>query len=98
MDVRSEDLIADPAGVLSKIQTFFELPENQDWLREAPAMVKPVPTRADELPEEERKKLEAACHLGRVLLKRETGGNRERLLNVNRQLRQIHDEHIRASA
>jgi hypothetical protein len=98
MDVRSEDLVADPANVLAKIQKFFELPENEDWLREASAMVKPVPTRADKLPEEERKKLEAACQVGRILLKRDTGGNRERLLNVNRALREIHDEHIQANA
>jgi len=98
MDVRTEDLIVDPAGVLAKIQTFFELPENEDWLHEASAMVKPVPTRADELPEEERRKLEAACHLGQVLLKRDTGGNNALYLNIQRELREIHDEHIQAGA
>jgi hypothetical protein len=98
MDLRTEDLIADPPGVLAKIQAFFELPENEDWLREASAMVKPVPTRADKLSEEDRKKLEAACHLGQVLLKRDTGGINALYLSIQRSLREIHDEHIRANA
>ena len=98
MDLRTEDLIADPPGVLAKIQAFFELPENEDWLREASAMVKPVPTRADKLSAEDRKKLEAACHLGQVLLKRDPGGNNALYLSIQRALREIHDEHIQANA
>jgi len=96
MEVRSEDLVADPASVLAKIQVFFELPENEDWLREASAIVEPVPSRADQLPEEERRKLEAACHWGQVLLKRVTVGNREHLVNIQRVLCELHDEHLKA--
>ncbi len=97
LDVRHEDLVADPAGVLTSIQGFFDLPPNKEWIPEASALVKPVPSYVDKLSVEERKKLEAACYLGQILLGRDPRGDKTPVLEVEAVLRELYDQPLPGS-
>lgn len=68
--VRFEDLVARPAAVLAEVADFLELGHGP-WLDDAAALVDRVPpTRAQDLPAEDRAALEEACRPGRLLLGR----------------------------
>ncbi len=62
-EVRFEDLIAHPRDALAEIAEFLELPDpDGSWPGRAAALVQGVPpTRAGQLPDEERARLEQAC-------------------------------------
>jgi hypothetical protein len=71
-EVRFEDLIASPRDVLARIADFLELPQpDGPWLDRAAKLVHSAPsTRADHLPDDERKRLERVCQPGNALLGR----------------------------
>ena len=72
LQVRFEDLINDPKGVMGETATFFEMPDAPGWIDKAAAMVKPgqVSQALQKLSTEERENLEQACMPGQVLLER----------------------------
>jgi putative sulfotransferase len=72
MEVRFEDLIADPAATLRTISEFFELDADvDDWRDSAAALVRGVPpTRFDRLSADEQARLAEACRPGMELLRR----------------------------
>lgn len=70
MEVRFEDLVTQPRDTLREIGSFFDLP-GQEWIEEAAALVRGLPpSRAGQLPAEERERLEEVCHVGNQLLGR----------------------------
>jgi hypothetical protein len=74
LTVRFEDLTGNPHGTLARISDFFELPPGGDWIDRAASKInRSVPTRADRLPAEERKRLEAGCRIGQLLEERDPG-------------------------
>ncbi|MGE0386221.1 MAG: sulfotransferase [Gammaproteobacteria bacterium] len=73
-EVRFEDLMANPRGVLEGIEGFLELPAaGREWIDAAVARVRQVPTRANLLDPQARERLEAACRPGNILLGRDPG-------------------------
>lgn len=72
LEVRFEDLVAEPQATLETIAAFFALPERGDWRGRAAALVRGVPrSRFGALPADEAEALAAACHEGQVLVGRE---------------------------
>ncbi len=70
LEVRFEDLVAEPAAVLRTICAFFRLDPGA-WVERAAALVRGLPPpRAPNLPEQERRELIEACRPGMVLLGR----------------------------
>ncbi|MGE0387552.1 MAG: sulfotransferase [Gammaproteobacteria bacterium] len=69
MDVRYEDLVADPRAVLARIAAFFDLPAGGDWIERAAAQVdvEAVEDRLGALTAAQRARLEQACRPGQVL-------------------------------
>jgi hypothetical protein len=71
LEVRFEDLIADPKPVLQAIADFFELGAGDGWLERAAALVRGTPaTRFETLPPDEQERLAEACLPGMRLLGR----------------------------
>ncbi len=72
MELRFEDLIAQPEAMLGQVAHFLDLPNpDGEWRGEAAALVEGTPqTRVDELGAEEREALEVACRPGNLLLGR----------------------------
>jgi len=72
MEVRFEDMIAQPQETLRAIAAFFELdPEAREWTDRAAALIRGVPpTRFDTLAREEQDRLADACRPGMQLLGR----------------------------
>lgn len=79
LDVRFETLVTHPAETLTKIAEFFELPRDDGpgrdaWIARAAALSHGLPERrAPELPETERRKLEAVCREAMVAIGRLAG-------------------------
>ena len=71
-ELRFEDLIEHPLEVLEEAVDFLELPNPRgSWRVRAAALVQGAPTpRADQLPADERERLEQACRAGNRLLGR----------------------------
>ncbi|MCH2169287.1 sulfotransferase [Myxococcota bacterium] len=62
LEVRFEDLVTRPEAVLSEIDAFFGLPGRGDWIAEASALSRGMPTlRLPKLRGTERERLEEAC-------------------------------------
>jgi len=73
-EVRYEDLVDRTEEVLAEIADYFEMPRDEDWIQRAAIRVKrPLGTRADKLPPDERRRLEAACRAGQILVGRDPG-------------------------
>jgi hypothetical protein len=74
LDVRFEDLLADPAHELERIDRFFELPPDARFVDRAAALLgaPPVP-RFPSLPPEDQRELADACRPGQLLLNRVPG-------------------------
>ncbi len=72
LDVRCEELVADPRGTLERIARFLRLDANQPWLREAAALADPtmVVGRLPHLAPQTRAALEEACLPGQRALGR----------------------------
>jgi hypothetical protein len=72
LDVRFEDLIADPASVLSRIADFFELPESPGWIEKAAAMADASEVRSNvsKMSSAQLQSLRKACQPGQILLGR----------------------------
>jgi len=72
MEIRFEDLLERSSEVLSRVADFLELPNPKgEWIERAAALVSgSPPTRADQLSDDERHRLEQACRPGNVLLGR----------------------------
>jgi hypothetical protein len=71
LQVRFEDLVSTPNAVLEEITTFFELPDDRDFVSHAAALVGTHPReRFGELSGVEQDELREACRPGQVLLGR----------------------------
>jgi hypothetical protein len=72
LEVSFEDLVTRPRQELERVRAFFALgPDPDGWIDRAAALVRGVPpARAPELPDEERRALQAACAAGMKLLGR----------------------------
>ena len=72
MDIRFEDLIAQPHDVLQSIADFFEMPDSPGWIDKAAGMVDAaeVKSSVNKLPEAQQASLLKACEPGRILLGR----------------------------
>lgn len=72
LQVRFDELIADPKKILEEISDFFELPGVPGWMDKAAGMVDSTLIRSslDKLTESEREQLDKACMPGQVLLER----------------------------
>jgi putative sulfotransferase len=71
LQVRFEDLLDDPAPVLTDIQRFFSLDDDPSFLARAGALVRELPpTRFGTLSAAEQEELREACRPGQVLLGR----------------------------
>jgi hypothetical protein len=72
LEVRFEDLVANPRVEIERISDFFELPPGPaDWIGRAASIVRgPPPTRFDALSREDQDTLREACRPGQVLLGR----------------------------
>jgi hypothetical protein len=73
MDLRFEDLLADPPAVLRQVAAFFEMPEEPNWIARAVKHIKgEVPKRATALAPAQQAELEKGCYYGQLLLGRDT--------------------------
>ena len=72
LDLRFEELVAEPVTVLQRISDFFELENSSNWVKRAASLVRGFPKRRfPELSSDEQEKLNAACKPGMKLLGRE---------------------------
>lgn len=72
LDVRFEDLLADPTKELTRIADFFELPSSPGWIAQAAAMVNGEEVRSNvaKLSAPDQRALIKACEPGQILLGR----------------------------
>ena len=71
MEVRFEELVAQPGATLARIAGFFELESGGGWIDRAAALVRGLPpTRFQTLTPEEQERLAEACRPGMELLGR----------------------------
>ncbi len=71
LQVRFEDLVRDPAPVLTAIAAFFQLDDDADFPQRGAALVRSAPRhRFGDLDAEEQAELREACRPGQVLLGR----------------------------
>jgi putative sulfotransferase len=72
MEVRFEDMVREPERVLREIGEFFELEDEPvDWKERGAALIERTPAkRYDNLPQDERERLDEACAPGMRLLGR----------------------------
>jgi hypothetical protein len=72
MEVRYEDLIADPGTVMAGIADFFELPASPGWIDKAAAVIdaKEITSSISMLSAADRESLRNACMSGQILTKR----------------------------
>lgn len=71
LEVRFEDLVTDPVPVMTAIGRFFGLPDRDEWIAHAAALVRGVPpTRFASLGPEDRAVLTNAVRPGQILLGR----------------------------
>jgi hypothetical protein len=72
LDVRFEDLIADPVSELNRIADFFALPASPGWIAKAASMVNRADVKSSmtKLSAEQQQSLLDACQPGRILLGR----------------------------
>lgn len=71
LEVRFEDLVTDPVPTMTTIGRFFELPDRDEWIGRAAALVRGVPpTRFERLAPAEQAILEAEVRPGQMLLGR----------------------------
>ena len=69
LDLRFEDLVADPTRELERLADFLEIGREDHWIERAAALVPGTPPlRFPDLSEEERTRLEATCAPGMKLL------------------------------
>ena len=68
LPIRYETLLAEPAEELRRLARFVGVAEDERWLRDAAALVRPTPHRWVTLPEDARRRLEDACAPGMRLL------------------------------
>ncbi|HEX4259132.1 MAG TPA: sulfotransferase [Streptosporangiaceae bacterium] len=69
INVRYEDLIAEPAAALGRVAEFLELPERDGWIAEAAGMVTGMPpSRFAGLPPEVQDAVRGGCEAGQLLL------------------------------
>lgn len=92
MDVRFEDLLADPRGTLEAIASFFEMPDDEGWIDRALRHMRgDVGLRAPSLTPEEQQALREGCYCGQLLLGRDTTPSS--VLRANRVAREVFDQH-----
>jgi hypothetical protein len=73
IDVRFEDLIAEPEATLVRIADFFELPQRDGWVAEAASLITGLPDSGfDQLPEDVQNAIRRECATGELLLGRRT--------------------------
>jgi Sulfotransferase family len=96
LEVRFEDLVADPRQVLTRIAGFFEMPAADGWIEQAARMVDTnlIRSSTDTLSRSEREQLEKACETGRLLL-----GRREHpwVYPLLRMVKELEAEHPRSA-
>ncbi len=71
LDVRYEDLLADPKAVLTRLAGFFDFPADADWLERAAKLTRRDQSPFDDLSTEDQRALRDACLPGEILLGRQ---------------------------
>ena len=72
MEIRFEDLLADPPAVLGQVAAFFGMPDDEGWIARAQAHInREVPLRAPDLTAEQTEALDQGCYYGQLLIGRE---------------------------
>jgi hypothetical protein len=72
LEARFEDIISEPAPVLERIASFFELPTDDGFIARAAKLVRGMPpARFPRLSPAEKEELKTACRPGQVLLGRD---------------------------
>ena len=95
LELRFEDLLADPRRVLQTVAAFFEMPDDPDWIDRALGHIKSdVPIRVDQLSAEDQQKLSDGCYYGQLLLGRDTRPSP--VLEANRVAREVFDAQLEA--
>ena len=90
LDLRFEDLLANPRGVLNQLAQFFDLPQDEHWIERAITHISnEIPKRAATLQENEQQALKAGCYYGQLLLRRETDPSP--VIEANRIAREVFD-------
>lgn len=88
LDVRFEDLLADPSAVLRKIAVFFTMPEDDGWIERAIGKIRgEVGARVPDLTPDERRALDEGCYYGQLLLRRNTAPSP--VIQANRIAREV---------
>lgn len=94
LEVRFEDLLADPAAVLARVSDFFGLPADAGWIERAQKHIsREVPLRGPELSEADSKALDEGCYYGQLLIGRERTPSA--LFRANAVVREVFDEQAR---
>ena len=72
LEIRYEDLLAEPNAVITRIAEFFELPESPGWIDKAAAVIdaKEITSAIGRLPEDDQAVLREACMPGQILTDR----------------------------
>jgi hypothetical protein len=90
LEVRFEDLVAEPRAKLRRIADFFDMPDDAAWIQRAVEHIKGgVPCRAGDLSLAERAALEEGCYFGQLLLRRNAPPSS--LMEATRVVRDIFD-------
>ena len=75
LDVRYEDLLADPTSVLTRLAGFFEIQADPGWLERAAKLARADQSPFDDLSPEDQASLREACAPGEILLGRRNPGS-----------------------
>ena len=72
LEIRFEDLLADPPTVLGKVASFFGMPDDPGWIERAETHIdRQIPLRAANLTEADSAALDEGCYYGQLLIGRE---------------------------
>jgi hypothetical protein len=91
LEIRFEDLLADPPAVLRQVAAFFQMPDDAAWIARAVKHIKgEVPSRAGRLHAAEQAELDKGCYYGQLLLRRDLTPSP--VIEATRVVRGIFDE------
>ena len=97
LEIRFENLLANPPAVLSEVAAFFGMPDDSGWIERAQTHIdRQVPLRAPDLSEADRAALDEGCYYGQLLIGRERTPSP--LFRANQVAREVFDSKKRKRA